>query len=202
MAEPTPTILTTLPTRVSDVMQKWAVCSPDHPALVEGTGTWTYRQLAFVVDQTRVWLIASGVRPGDRVMIVGENCRAFVAVLLAVVALDAWPVLVSARLSAREIDGIRDHCRGGRVIYTTAVSPQALEHAKRHGAVIEEVPHLGTVGVAVLDERVEPEPVDGDSANRVAAVIYTSGTTGLPKGVLLTHRNLLFIAAVSAKSVH
>src|ERR1700733_9574334 len=197
--DPTPDIVTTLPTRISDVVRKWADCSPDHPALVEGAGTSTYGQLAYVVDQTQAWLIALGVRPGDRVMIVGENCRAFVVVLLAVVALDAWPVLVSSRLSAREIDGIRDHCRARRVIHTTAVSPQALEHAKRHGAVIEEVPHLGIIGVGVLDERVEPEPVDEDNATRVAAVIYTSGTTGLPKGVMLTHRNLLFIAAVSAK---
>ena len=51
-----------------------------------------------------------GVRPGDRVMIVGENCREFVAILLASAGMDAWPVLVNANLSAREIDEIREHC--------------------------------------------------------------------------------------------
>ncbi len=188
-----------LPTRISDVIKPWVENSPDRIALVEASGTWTYRQLAFVVAGTQAWLLDSGVRPGDRVMIVCENCRAFVAILLALAGLDAWPVLVNARLSAREVDEIRDHCGARRVIFTTSVSLQAREHSKRHGAIIQEAADLGPIALGPVNERVAPEPIDPEAAQRVAALIYTSGTTGLPKGVMLTHRNLLFVAAVSAK---
>jgi long-chain acyl-CoA synthetase len=194
-----PEILKSLPARISDVLKPWAEHSPDRVALVEAAGTWTYAQMALVVAETQVWLLDSGLRSGDRIMIVCENCRAFVAILLAAAGLDAWPVLVNARLSAREIDEIRDHCGARRVIYTTGVSTHAREHAKRHGAIIREAVGLGPIGVGPLNEKVEPEPIETRSTNNVAALIYTSGTTGLPKGVMLTHRNLLFVAAVSAK---
>ncbi|HVB57979.1 MAG TPA: class I adenylate-forming enzyme family protein [Candidatus Acidoferrales bacterium] len=194
-----PDILKALPTRICDVVKPWAARSPNQLALVEAEGAWTYRQLDSAVIETRTWLLECGVRPGDRVMIVCENCRAFVAVLLALAGLDAWPVLVNARLSAQEIDQIRDHCGARRVIYITSVSPHAREHAKRHGAVVREPGNLGPIGIGPLNEIVEPEPRDANGAERIAALIYTSGTTGLPKGVMLTHKNLLFIAAMSAK---
>lgn len=192
-------LLTDLPDRTCDLVTQWSERSPDRPALVETSGIWTYRQLESVVSETQQWLLASGVRPGDRVMMVCENCRAFVGILLALAALDAWPVLVNARLSAREVDDIREHCGARRVIYTTGVSVQAREHAKRHSAEIQGSTALGPIAIGPLNESVEPEPVPADAAQRVAALIYTSGTTGLPKGVMLTHRNLLFVAAVSAR---
>ena len=192
-------ILKSTPEDISNVIKPWMTVSPDHPALVETAGTLTYSQLGAAVEGARSWLRDSGVRSGDRVMIVCENCRAFVAIFLALTGMDAWPVLVNARLSAREIDDIRDHCGARRVIYTTSVSPHATQHAKRHGATVGEASGLGPIGIGPLNEKVDPEPIEKNGADRVAALIYTSGTTGLPKGVVLTHGNLLFIAAVSAK---
>ncbi len=86
---------------------------------MEASGTWSYGKLASVVLSTEKWLRDVGVRPGDRVMLVCENCRSLVAILLATAAIDAWPVLVSARLSSREIDEIREHSSARLVIYTT-----------------------------------------------------------------------------------
>jgi long-chain acyl-CoA synthetase len=191
--------LAALPGRISDVVTSWAEHSPDRPALAETSGTWTYRQLASAISQAQKWLGQLGVRPGDRVMIVGENCREFVALLLATAGLDAWPVLVNARLSAREMDEIRDHCGARRVLYTTSVSPNAADHAKRDSAPVEVVEGLGSIAVGPLNESAETDPLNANIPDRVAALIYTSGTTGLPKGVMLSHRNLLFLAAGSAR---
>jgi long-chain acyl-CoA synthetase len=185
--------------RISDVVGPWADRLPDHKAVVDPNGSWSYRELLEITSQTADWLRHSGVRPGDRVMIVGENCREFAAVLLAVGSLDAWPVPVNARLSPREIDAVRDHCEARRVVYTTTVSVHATEHANRHGALHEEVRGLGHVSLGPLNEIAKPEPIDADIGRRVAALIYTSGSTGLPKGVMLTHDNLLFSASGAAK---
>ena len=194
-----PDLLYPSPVRACDIVKPWVQKSPDTIALVDATDTWTYSQLSGAIDRTQSWLEGLGIRPGDRVMVVCENCRASVAIFLALGAMDAWPVLVNARLSAQEIDQIRDHCGARRLICTVGVSLHARKHAQRHGATVEDIPDLGSLGIGPLYEDVRPEPLEANPVDNVGSLIYTSGTTGRPKGVMLTHRNLLFAANVSSK---
>ncbi len=194
-----PDILKTLPPRICDVVKPWAKQSPGHAALVESGGTWTYAELEAAIEHAKSWLVQAGVRPGDRVLLVCENCRAYVAILLAVASLDAWPVLVNARLSPQEIDQIREHCGARRVIYFVGASPHAMKHARRHNAEIVEFLNAGSVALGEMNSEVEPEKIEADTASNVGALIYTSGTTGMPKGVMLSHRNILYMAEVSSR---
>jgi long-chain acyl-CoA synthetase len=187
-----PSLLAALPDRISAIVRERAAQAPDAPALHEDGRTWTYGQLAAQVDAHAALLRDLGVRPGDRVMVVGENCVAQVALIFAAADLDAWIVNVNARLSADEIASIRAHSGARRVLYTVATSPEAQQHAARDGAAAH-----GTLMAGALNEACEPEPLKPGNG-QVAALIYTTGTTGNPKGVMLTHRNLLFIAAVSS----
>lgn len=191
-------ILATLPAHIIDAIKPWAEKAPDHPALVESSGSWTYAEFAAVIAKTQQWLSRSGIRAGDRVMIVGENCRAFAALLFAIAGIDAWPVPVNSQLSEREINGIREHS-GARGIVYAGTSSHTTAHAKRDEAIADGPAELGPASLGRLHEDVELEAIDSSIPNRVTALIYTSGTTGKPKGVMLTHRNVLFTAAVAAK---
>jgi acyl-CoA synthetase (AMP-forming)/AMP-acid ligase II len=191
-------IVAELPDRISDVIKPFVRESPDHPALVQGDVTWTYAELAAVVADTVVVLELYDIRLGDRVMIVSENSLALAALILAISEIDAWSVVVNPRLSPREVDLIREHSGARRVFYTIEVSDAARQHAERHDGDIAVLRGLGTLGVGPLNRDTVPEPVEVDRTRQVAALVYTSGTTGNPKGVMLTHRNLLFSARITS----
>jgi long-chain acyl-CoA synthetase len=161
-----------LPARISDILLRHPA---DAPALVEDGRSWSYGELRHEIERYATMLRDLSVRPGDRVMLVSENCVAQVALIFAIASIDAWSVTVNARLSEGELAAIRTHC-----------SPRCVLTATSAG-----------VATSASDMAAVPEPVQHDGA-QVAALVYTTGTTGQPKGVMLTHANLLFVAATSS----
>src|SRR5271169_3343660 len=113
-------ILAGLPERISHVIRHHADQRPDHPALTDLAETWSYGTLAAIVADLAAWLRDEGIRPGDRMLIVGENTLPLAALVLGASEVDAWAVVVNPRLSAREIDQIRDHSQPRRIFYVTA----------------------------------------------------------------------------------
>jgi len=195
-------LLAGLPQRISDIPRRRAALAPDAPALHDGRRSWSYAELAQAVDDTAAQLRDWQLRPGDRLAVVGENCVAQVVLTFAAAALDAWVVHINGRQAGREVDVILRHSGARLAIYTAAPdasspSPETVAHAERHEASALPSP-FGPWMVGPLNPHCTPEPVHASSAEQVAALVYTTGTTGTPKGVMLTHRNLLFIAAVSS----
>jgi long-chain acyl-CoA synthetase len=150
---------------------------PERPALALGTTpVRSYREMA-----QRVSRIASGfqkklnLQPADRVALAMKNCPEFYEVLFACWHAGMTAVPMNAKLHAKEFAYILENS-GAKVCF---VSPD-LAAAIPSGIAMDEN--------LLLDEAAPAEAKPEDPA----WLFYTSGTTGVPKGAVLTHRNMLF----------
>ncbi|MEV6774023.1 AMP-binding protein [Nocardia sp. NPDC051030] len=155
----------------------------DRPALICGTETIAYRELAANSAAVARALAASGIGPGDRVVHVAESSSAVYEMLYGCARLGAILVPVNPRLADAEIGYIVAHCRAGLVV---AEDPDRIDItgpvlASRHFAEWRE----GAEGT-----EIPSFPADSDT--RVVQM-YTSGTTGRPKGVVLAHRTFFAV---------
>ncbi|MBO9413562.1 MULTISPECIES: AMP-binding protein [unclassified Ruegeria] len=179
--------------RIHDILLNGA---PDAVAIVDHDGTaFTYGALQAMISDAAAGLTRHGVRGGDRVLVLAENSVTFLVAVMALSRLDAWTVLVNARLTAAEVDRLIDLSEARCTVFTPEASPASAAHARRMGAT--QVATLDCGAFLLSPPRDVPiEPVQAGS-DQTAVLIYTSGTVGEPKGVMLTHGNLCFMSQVS-----
>jgi len=183
------------PSRIHELLEPWLASEPDREFIYLPDRTVTYAEVGAMASALEAELLALGVRSGDRVVIVTENCIEHIALLLACSRVGAWSCGVNARMAAGEVDAFAQLVDARLIYFTTGVSAAATTHAGRHQATSSTLD-----GLMHGDVRLEAVAEQGSEAERVAAIISTSGTTGRPKGVMVTHAAVLHAARVSCKS--
>ncbi|MFT3721888.1 class I adenylate-forming enzyme family protein [Pseudorhodoferax sp.] len=181
--------------RIHELLDRWLAEAPGRPFIHLPDRALSYADLGAMADALAQELRESGVRRGDRVLVVAENCPEHAALLVACSRVGAWSCGVNARMAPGEVDAFAAKADARVLYFTAGVSSAAAAHAARLGAQPSRVDGLVRSAVRA-DAVVEPEPLASD----VAAIIFTSGTTGAAKGVMMTHRGVLHFARVSAES--
>jgi long-chain acyl-CoA synthetase len=149
-----------------------------------------YEHLAARVLRLAVGLQKLGVAPGARVALLAKNCTAYVEVLYACWALGAVAVPLNCRLHAKEVAYILDDASVDVCFVTDDAPTDAIEAARVKSAPTHYIDVDSADYRALLQEGVVAPWMRSARAD-AAWLFYTSGTTGRPKGVILTHSNLM-----------
>jgi acyl-CoA synthetase (AMP-forming)/AMP-acid ligase II len=168
----------------------------DKPALIDGPSgrTITYRQLANLVGRAATGLAGRGFQKGERVALYSPNVPEYAVAFHAVATLGGVLTTVNPLYTAGELaKQLNDS--GARFLVTV---PAFLATA-REGAAQSKVEQIFVFGEAdgatpfatLLAAEPRPPRVAIDPRQDLVALPYSSGTTGLPKGVMLTHHNLV-----------
>lgn len=158
---------------------------------------WSYEKLAEKVAQFQMDLADAGVTPGMRVVLMSPTHLYSIAAIFAVVKLGAIIVPVDLQCDAETFTHIVQDCNATFIltISSTAERVKALMPEEKYRVLILD--QLLTSKDSTNLREVKPA-----NADDIAAIFYTSGTTGLPKGVPLSHANLLYqVNALKAEDI-
>jgi acyl-CoA synthetase (AMP-forming)/AMP-acid ligase II len=168
----------------------------ERPALVDGPSgrTLGFAELERLVRRCATGLAARGLRPHDVVGIYSPNVPDYAVAFHGVASAGGASTTANALYTVDELAYQLRDARARFLITVPALAERALPAARE--AQVEEVFVFGeaegaTPFASLLEADGDPPTVEIDARDHVVSLPYSSGTTGFPKGVMLTHRNLV-----------
>lgn len=170
---------------VIDALTFWARTAPDRVAIDFNGDLVTYGALARWADGVGQHLLRRGVRPADRVSLVGANSPDWCAAALGALKIGAIVAPLNHRMVAPELAALIEDCQP-KVVVVDETLRSRLEDARAM------TPSFHT---ATFEHDIRPlrghlaEPLNSPSVgpHTPTAIVFTSGSTGRPKGVIFTH---------------
>ena len=181
---------------------------PQKIALVQKEERWTYREIDEQANQVARFLRNQGIQRGDRVAIFLDNSVESVISLFGILKADAVFLMLSPLLKPTKLAYILNNCQVKTIISDsrkiTAASEvlpsvpslQTIIFAGNKGSLSLKV-HSNLIPWSEIDLLAASSKTELPTANidlDLATIIYTSGSTGNPKGVMLTHLNMISAA--------
>lgn len=191
------------------MLERARAAHPGRPALVQGDHLWDYARIDDASRQVAAWMSRAGLDPGARVALYLEKRFEWVAAFFGTTRAAGIAVPVNPNLKPAQVRHILDDA-GATLLVTSRGRLASLQNDPRLHQSLSRLPH-----VLVVDDAPEsratpaagPEnhvwgsitsatatnnpPLVKGTENDPALILYTSGSSGFPKGVLLSHRNII-----------
>ncbi|TPG88630.1 long-chain-fatty-acid--CoA ligase [Brevibacillus laterosporus] len=185
---------------LGDIVRRSSRRFPNKMALRFETEEVTYQQLDSLINQTAQYIYSQGLQKGDRAAVLSRNSLDFAIVTFALAKAGVIMVPINYMLNEDDIAYIMGHAE----VNACFVSPEFLSVANKAIKSAECNPRLLSIISRLADPIGEWMPLRTMLAHRsteepdvdvedddVVQIMYTSGTESKPKGVMLTHKNLL-----------
>lgn len=184
---------------IDHLLRQGLARTPDKVALIDDRSEITWRDAEAASNRLARWLLASGVRRGERVALILPNGIPFIVAELAILRLGAVKVPLNIRFAAPEVLHALADCRPTVLIATPDYATQVQAGRDRLPSLQAIAVVDGTVagcaaydGIVATGDASAVEAIAYDDDDPVL-IRYTGGTTGRPKGVVHTHRSYLAV---------